>query len=232
VRGGVRWILLDHPRAHNALTATMMRRLAQEVRALQTFDGAVAVLASAGGGSFCAGGHLGQVRDGLLEPGAARAMCTHVGATLDAFAELPVVSISLVEGAAIGGGVELASATDLIVGTRGCYFDPAQVRLGVACGWGGAGRLARRLGPRAALRLLVTSRRISAEQAAAMGLVDALVDAPEDAISAVLGPHHVERISSIRAVKAQIAGHDRVEAFLGVWGGSAHRAALSALADR
>lgn len=224
---GIRWILLDNPAAHNALTVGMMRRLAEEVRELQHFEGAAVVLASAHGGSFCAGGHLGQVREALVHQDAARVMSTEVGVVLDALGQLPVVSISLIEGAAIGGGVELASATDFRAGTAEAFFDPAQVRLGVACGWGGAARLAARIGRGSALRFLACSRRVGAAEAAELGLLDAVVDAPSDVMQAVLPGVDVHRWApSMRAVKRQILGEDPVEAFLSVWGGPRHRAAL------
>lgn len=204
----------------------MMRRLAEEIRGLRDFEGPAVVLASRHGGSFCAGGHLGQVREALLEPDAARAMSTHLGMVLDALGALPVVSISLLEGAAIGGGVELASATDFIVGTEACFFDPAQARLGVACGWGGAARLARRLGRAGAIRFLAQARRVHLPEALEIGLVDVQVEDPARAVDAVLGEAHAERARSIRAIKAQVDGLAPVEAFLDVWGGPAHRRAL------
>jgi enoyl-CoA hydratase/carnithine racemase len=230
-RAGTAWIELDNPRAHNALTATMMRELAEGIDALLASDVAVVALASAGGGTFCAGGHLGQVREALVRPDEAVAMSVAMGAALDALAAAPWISVALVEGAAIGGGLELVSACDLCFATPSAAFDPAQVRLGVAAGWGGAGRLARRLGPGVALRLLASGRAISAEEAVRLGLVHHVGPGPAarllaEGAGALLGRNR----AAVRAIKRQIARADdpaeQVAAFLGVWGGPAHRAAL------
>lgn len=225
--GPIAWLLLDHERAHNALTVRMMRQLAEHVQSLQRWDGAIVGVASARGGSFCAGGHLGQVRDTLVHDEAARIMTRSMEASLDALLALPALSVAVVEGPAIGGGVELASACDLRVATPAAWFLAAQVRLGVACGWGGARRLVTHLGRRQALRLLTRSERVPAEEAVGIGLVDAIADGDRDALlAAVLGPTLEHPAASVRAAKRQVQGEDAAEAFLSVWGGPAHREAL------
>jgi len=227
VDGGVAWILLDNPQAHNALTVRMMRELAQAVQAVADGEQAIVALASAHGGTFCAGGHLGQVRESLVDPQAARLMTDAMQGTLDTLLALPVLSVAVLEGAAIGGGVELASACDLRVGTADVFVHAAQVRLGVACGWGGASRLVQHLGRRGALRLLTRSERLDAVAASQLGFLDRVATGDRHQLLAdLLGPTLSHPPDAIRAAKLQVAGADPAQAFLSVWGGPAHRAAL------
>lgn len=230
--GPVAWLSLDNPRAHNAFTVSMMRQLAEAVVALSDWGGAFVAVASAQGGTFCSGGHLGQVRDALVDPEAARIMSRSMRVALDALLALPVISVSVIEGPAIGGGAELATATDLRVATSTARVHFAQVGLGVACGWGGAGRLVRQVGRSTALRLLARSEPVHADAALAVGLVDAVVDAERhEMVRALFGPALAHPVEAVRAAKHQVVVSNDPEAqgaaFLSVWGGAAHRAALS-----
>jgi ethylmalonyl-CoA/methylmalonyl-CoA decarboxylase len=231
--GPVAWLSLDNPRAHNAFTVSMMRQLAEAVLSLSRWDGAFVAIASAHGGTFCSGGHLTQVREALVHPEAAAVMSASMQLALDVLLALPLVSVAVLEGAAIGGGAELATATDLRIGTPDATVHFAQVGLGVACGWGGAGRLVGHVGRPSALRLLVASEVASAEQALDLGFFDAISGGGrEDMLRAAVGAALDHPPSAVRAAKAQVvaAGDPAAQrdAFLSVWGGGAHLASLGA----
>lgn len=229
LEGPVARVRLDNPRAHNAMTVRMMRQLAVAVQRLARWEGAFIVVESAHGGSFCAGGHLGQVREALVEPDAARTMTDAMTTVLDTLLELPPVSVALLEGPAIGGGVELATACDLRAASVDASLHLAQVQLGVATGWGGARRLIRHVGRPTALRLLVRAERLEASQAFEQGLVDHVGDGAEDLLRGVLGPALEHPAAAVLAAKAQVDAFDaeaQAQAFLGVWGSEAHRARL------
>jgi enoyl-CoA hydratase/carnithine racemase len=230
-RAGVLWIELSSPNAHNALTASMMAQLGRAVVACGASASGVVVVASGHGGTFCSGGHLGQVRERLIARDAAQAMSAAMGTILDALRDLPALTIALVEGPAIGGGLEVVSACDLVFATSRASFDPAQVRLGVAAGWGGAARLADRLGSSVALRLLASGEPISAAQAVGIGLVDHLGEGPAERLLAEgAGAILARPAGAVRALKQQVRRRDdpaaQVAAFLEVWGSHTHRAAL------
>jgi enoyl-CoA hydratase len=226
--GAVASLILDHPGAHNAFTASMMRDLAVEVRALALAPPALVVVRSGTPGVFCSGGHLGQVRRTLVAPEAARRMSLGFGAALDALAALPAVVIAVVDGPAIGGGVEVALAADLRVMTARGSFELRQARLGVAAGWGGARRLVRLVGPGRALALLVAAERLTPAAAAAAGLVERVV--PDlDAAAAWLDALAQRPLAALLACKRQVFAANaeaETEAFLSVWGGSDHLEAL------
>jgi enoyl-CoA hydratase/carnithine racemase len=89
-----------------------------------------------------------------------------------------------VNGVALGGGCELALACDLRVASAGARFGQPEILLGIIPGGGGTQRLARLVGPARAKDLIFTGRAIDAAEAAAIGLVDRVVDG--DAVDAAL----------------------------------------------
>jgi enoyl-CoA hydratase/carnithine racemase len=99
-----------------------------------------------------------------------------------ALRELPVPVIAAVEGFALGGGCELALSADLIVASASAVFGLPEVGIGLIPGEGGTQLLPRRIGFGRAADLLLTGRRVDAQEALRMGLADRLV--PEGAARA------------------------------------------------
>lgn len=227
--GGVAQLVLDHVEARNAMTVGMMRQLAEHVATLQTWDGAVVIVRSARPGSFCAGGHLGQVRAWMSTVEGGAGMARAMTAILDAILALPQLSIAVLEGPAVGGGAELTTATDLRFASDGAWIEWRQVALGVAAGWGGAARLTRMLGPQRALRVLALGERFDAQAAHQLGLVERVMSDPLSEALEVAG-RLARRGAAVRAAKAQVGTADdpeaQVRAFTSVWGSPAHRAVL------
>jgi enoyl-CoA hydratase len=92
---------------------------------------------------------------------------------------LPIPVIANVQGYALGGGLELALACDLILATRSSMFGQPEARLGLVAGWGGSHRLPRRIGLARAKELFFTGVLIEAEEAFKIGLVDFVGDSSE-----------------------------------------------------
>jgi enoyl-CoA hydratase len=88
--------------------------------------------------------------------------------------QLPLPVVALVQGFAIGGGLELALACDFIVAGEKARFGQAEVKLGLIPGFGGTQRLIARTGLATAKRLVLTGEDVSAEEAFRLGLVDYL----------------------------------------------------------
>jgi enoyl-CoA hydratase len=86
--------------------------------------------------------------------------------------DLRVPVIARVEGFALGGGLELAMACDLIAAGEGARFGQPEAKLGFVPGWGGSYRLPRRVGVGKARELCFTGKVIEAEEARSLGLVD------------------------------------------------------------
>lgn len=234
--GQVARIELDHPEARSAMSLSMMVDLADAVLALREWEGGVVILGSTDPRAFCAGGHLGQVTRAVADPEGAERMCRAMTTVLDTLRDLPQISVSAVQGLAVGGGAELATATDFRVSGPEARIHFVHARLGIVPGWGGTARLVRIVGRRLALEILARARPLGPGEAARIGLVDhrcdgsAAVGAERWLADTIAAPPEV-----VRALKAQVVSAvgevpaPGAEAFASVWGGPAHRRALEAL---
>jgi enoyl-CoA hydratase len=114
-------------------------------------------------------------------------------AVLDQLEALPLPVIARVEGYALGGGLELAMACDLIVASHEARFGQPEATLGVVPGWGGSYRLPRRVGLARAKELFFSGQIIDAHRAYEIGLVDFVGHADE------LAEHLASLLERIRA---------------------------------
>ena len=232
-------LVIDNPSARNAMTVHMMVDLADAVTELEGWSGARLIVRGEGERAFCSGGHLRDVQQALLEPEASERMSVFMHDVLDRFADLPVVTIAAVEGAALGGGAELLTACDFIVASSTAQIGFVQASLGLSTGWGGATRLVQTLGAKRALAWLAFPTPRSAELALQDGWVDR-VCAPGAALAETRAWFStLDQVSplAIRAMKANVrcalrdpsdvALAEERRRFLALWGGDAHRAALS-----
>jgi enoyl-CoA hydratase len=96
--------------------------------------------------------------------------------------QIPKPILAAINGACVGGGMELAMACDLRIAAESARFGQPEVNLGVVSGWGGTQRLPRLVGKTRALELLMLGEQISADEARAMGLVNRVV--PDDMLVA------------------------------------------------
>lgn len=163
VEGGVAVLTLDDAAHRNPLTLEMTRALAAAVTgALDA--GARALVLAAEPPVFCAGGSV----DDLLTP---RADLPEVYAGFLALADAPVVTVAAVDGAAIGAGVNLPLACDVVVASPSARFDPRFLDLGLHPGGGQLWRLERRVGRQAAAALVLCGDTLDGVEAEAKGLV-------------------------------------------------------------
>ncbi|MGH3416831.1 MAG: enoyl-CoA hydratase/isomerase family protein, partial [Actinocrinis sp.] len=100
--------------------------------------------------------------------------------------DLPVPAIAAVSGYALGGGFELALGCDLIVADDGAQFGLPEVTVGLVPGGGGTQLLSRRIGPARAADLIFTGRRVTADEAVALGIADRRVAGRDTARDAAL----------------------------------------------
>ena len=107
-----------------------------------------------------------------LDGDAIQAWVARGHAVFGQLAILPIPTVAVVEGYALGGGLELALACDWIVAHEGARFGQPEANLGVVPGWGGTWRLAQRIGLARAKLLCLTARQIDTAQAHSWGLVD------------------------------------------------------------
>ena len=176
---GVRTVTLNRPERRNALTPA---GLADLERAVATAETPVVYLHGAGD-AFCAGADLNVVAD--LDDPAAFARQGQEVAT--AIAEADPVVVAGVDGAARGGGVELALACDLRVATPEASFAETGVTFGLFGAWGGTVRLPEVVGLGDAMDLALSGRVVDAEEALRMGLVSRIVENPRIVAEEVAG---------------------------------------------
>lgn len=157
----IREVVINHPPL-NILTTDVMLRIENELRDV---GDARVVLIRGEGKCFSAGA---DVREHMPEN--AEAMLAALHRLLMAILELPVPSVAAVHGGAIGGGLELAMACDLIYATEDATLQQPEIRLGCIAPFA-AVQLPAAVGTRRALDILLTGRPIPAAEARAIGLL-------------------------------------------------------------
>jgi enoyl-CoA hydratase/carnithine racemase len=177
-------LVLDRPDALNAVSTAMARAIAGATAELAVHHGLRAVvLSSSSEKAFCVGADLkerNRLTDDELRRQRPVARAAYRGVL-----DLPVPTVAAVHGYALGGGCELALACDLIVADETAVFGLPEVSVGVIPGGGGTQLLARRIGWGRASDLVFTARRIDAEEAHRLGLVDRIVPAGRDRAAAL-----------------------------------------------
>jgi enoyl-CoA hydratase/carnithine racemase len=177
-RDGIAFITLNRPAAANALSRGLVTALEQalvEIGRDATLR--AAVVTGAGDKAFCAGADLKERRAMSLDE--TRAFLRDLNRAADLLAASPRPTIAAINGAALGGGLELALACDIRLAAEGAEMGLPEVRLGILPGAGGTQRLARAVGLAAAKELILTGRRIGAARARELGLVSEVVPAAE-----------------------------------------------------
>ncbi|QSO47622.1 enoyl-CoA hydratase/isomerase family protein [Alicyclobacillus mengziensis] len=141
-------------------------------------DGDVRVLLLQGAGrAFAAGADIAQMKD--LSAPLAESFSQLGQRVFTSLERLPIPTIALVHGYALGGGMELAMACDMRIAAEGTKFGQPEVTLGVVPGFGGSQRLPKIVGQGNALHLLLTGDSIDANEAHRIGLVTQVVPAQE-----------------------------------------------------
>jgi enoyl-CoA hydratase/carnithine racemase len=177
-------LVLDRPQAMNAVSTAMARLLTEACAALADDRTVrVVVLTSSHERAFCVGADLKE-RNSFTDADLGRQR-PYTRAAYTGVLELPMPTVAAVHGFALGGGFEIALSCDLIVADRTAVVGLPEVSVGVIPGGGGTQLLPRRVGAARAAELVFTARRVAAEEARELGLVDALVEAGQDRAEAL-----------------------------------------------
>lgn len=177
-RGEVLWLTVNRPDKLNALNRATMSELDAAVAAAEA-DGAVHALVITGAGdkAFVAGADISELRTlGAVE---AKEFALRGQAVFNRIGRLAKPTVAAVNGFALGGGCELAMACHIRIASSNAVFGQPEVKLGLIPGYAGTQRLPRLVGRGRALEILLTGRNVAADEAARIGLANAVVEPGE-----------------------------------------------------
>jgi 2-(1,2-epoxy-1,2-dihydrophenyl)acetyl-CoA isomerase len=176
-RGSVSLIILNRPESLNALTTKVGQEFLAAVTQAQA-EGARAIVLTGAGRAFCAGGDLREMRSMAESDGKVEAFFDEPLRLLNecilAIRRTPLPIIAAVNGAASGGGCNLALACDLVIAGESARFNQAFIKIGLVPDCGGSFILPRLVGWKRAAELMMTGEVVSAGDALEMGMINAV----------------------------------------------------------
>jgi enoyl-CoA hydratase len=178
--GRIATVILNRPRQRNAITMAMWGQLIEIARRLDADpEVRVVILRGSGHNAFSAGADITEFESYRSNSAQARKYADSFDGALDAVAAIGQPTISLIQGFCVGGGLELATATDLRIASDDSRFGVPIAQLGILVGYKEMRRLVALVGPGAAMDLLLTARLISAGDALRLGLISELTPADD-----------------------------------------------------
>lgn len=207
VRGGAVWATLNRPAALNSLTPGIVDGLHAALDRAENDPNIVAVVIAGNGRAFCAGADLKYVREQCGGDEAAMSkFLESVLAVMRRVESFPRPVIAAVQGLALAGGLEIVLCCDLVIAARSAKLGDAHANFGLLPGGGGSVRLPRKIGPTRAKYLLYTGEFLPAEELAAWGLVNQVVEDAElsDAVERLVARLAEKSSLVLRRMKALV----------------------------
>jgi enoyl-CoA hydratase len=174
IRDRVGWITLDRPAALNALNDALMDQLGAALLAFDRDAAVGAIVLTGSEKAFAAGADIAAMKDWTY-------IDVHrsdfISRNWETIKQVRKPVIAAVAGYALGGGCELAMMCDIIIAADSAWFGQPEINLGVMPGAGGTQRLPRAVGKAKAMDLVLTGRRMSADEAERAGLISRVVAA-------------------------------------------------------
>ena len=184
--GHVAIITLNRPDELNALNYATLERLGDLIEQVRLDSKDIRVLLIKGEGrAFCAGADLKERR--TLNEQQVRRNVRKIRDVFTALERLPQPTIALINGFAFGGGFELALACDFRYAVEEAKMGLTEVSLGIIPGAGGTQRLSRLISPAKAKELILTARRIQANEACRLGILNVVAQDGEQLLELAMG---------------------------------------------
>ncbi|MCH7930492.1 MAG: enoyl-CoA hydratase/isomerase family protein [Proteobacteria bacterium] len=174
--GAIATVILNRPEKLNALTRAMWRRLGEIIESLSADDDLrCVVLRGAGGKAFAAGADIGEFETERANRERAGVYAAEVGRAIASIQACRHPTLALIEGACVGGGLEVAAFCDMRICGESSSFGVPIKRLGLVVGYEELRGLIALVGRAATLEILLEGRVFGADEALRMGLVNRVV---------------------------------------------------------
>ena len=167
------WIYLNRPDKRNAINEQLMKDLRQAVDDLVLDDQIKVIVITGNGKAFCAGADITQFKS--LNGLTAWEFARKGRELMDYIENIPKPTIAMINGYALGGGLELAMACDIRIAAEESQLGLPEITLGIYPGFGGTQRLIRLIGKGKAMEMMMTGDMIPAKEAERIGLVNKVV---------------------------------------------------------
>jgi enoyl-CoA hydratase len=192
-QGAVAIIRFTRPEARNPLSSETLTALEESLEELKKEGAYQALIFTGTGDVFAAGADISEISTLKLE--SAHAFAKRGQAIMGRIESLPILTIAAINGFCMGGALDLALACKLRFASPNAVFSHPGSKLGIITGWGGTQRLPRLVGVGCALELFLTAKRIGADDAARIGLINGVISDPlEYALNVAVS--HISQTSS------------------------------------
>ncbi|XP_040330510.1 ethylmalonyl-CoA decarboxylase isoform X1 [Herpailurus yagouaroundi] len=238
---GIGILTLNNPSKMNAFSGVMILQLLEKVIELESWTEGKGLIVRGAKNTFSSGSDLNAVK-ALGTPEDGMTLCMFMQNTLTRFMRLPLISVALVQGRALGGGAEFTTACDFRLMTPESEIRFVHKEMGIIPSWGGATRLVEIIGSRQALKVLSGALKLDSKKALNIGMVDevlqssdeteCLEEAQEWLKQFIKGPPEVIRalkksVSSGKELCFEDALQNERDLLGTVWGGPANKEAIA-----
>jgi len=170
--GALGIITLNRPQAMNALSSKLVRELVSALTEFEADDQVRCLVIAGSEKAFSAGADIDEMADMTAVQ---MAMSEHFFPLWDKVGKYPKPIVGALSGYVLGGGLELAMSLDVLVASETTQLGQPEINIGVMPGGGGTQRLTRAVGKYKAMEMVLTGKRIGAEEAKTLGLVSRVV---------------------------------------------------------
>jgi enoyl-CoA hydratase/carnithine racemase len=168
---GVLVFTINRPEKHNAINYEVMDGLELAIQKMKDDSLKALVITGEGDKAFCSGGDVAEFRQ-LQSDTQAFSMLSRMSNILTKLLFLPKPTLALINGMALGGGCELASACDFRIARNGIKAGYIQGKLAITTGWGGGTILLEKINSASAMKLLVTAKPVDTQTLLELGYLD------------------------------------------------------------
>lgn len=174
IQNGTGWIFFHRPEVRNAVNFQMMEELEAVLTRMREEDAVKVLVLTGDERTFVSGGDLAEFHR-LKTEAQVYPVMHRMGKLLEEIRSFGKPTVAAVQGAAVGGGCEIATACDFRIASDQARFGFIQSKLGITSGWGGGTRLMEQLPRSRALYLLLSGERVDAQRLYEWGWITELV---------------------------------------------------------